>query len=83
MLYYPYESFCNKRFTSILCRRKTYGHFRRRLAKPLRKISEDWERKVADSDLVLLGGDMSWGLTIEQAKPDYDKIAKLKGKNTS
>ena len=44
------------------------------------KISEDWERKVADSDLVLLGGDMSWGLTIEQAKPDYDKIAKLKGK---
>lgn len=44
------------------------------------KISEDWERKVADGDLVLLGGDMSWGLTIEQAKPDYDEIAKLKGR---
>ena len=43
------------------------------------KISEDWTSKVADGDLVLLGGDMSWGLTIDEAKPDYDKIAKLKG----
>lgn len=43
------------------------------------KISEDWTSKVADGDLVLLGGDMSWGLTIDEAKPDYDEIAKLKG----
>ena len=43
------------------------------------KISEDWTSKVADGDLVLLGGDMSGGLTIDEAKPDYDEIAKLKG----
>ncbi len=43
------------------------------------KISEDWQEKVADSDLVLLGGDLSWGLTIDEAKPDYEQIAHLKG----
>lgn len=43
------------------------------------KICEDWQAKVADGDLVLLGGDMSWGLTLEEAKPDYEQIALLKG----
>ena len=43
------------------------------------KISEDWTSKVADGDLVLLGGDMSWGLTLEEAEPDYEQIAALKG----
>ena len=43
------------------------------------KISEDWDKKVADGDLVLLGGDMSWGLTLEEAEPDYEQIAALKG----
>ena len=28
------------------------------------KIREDWINKVGDNDLVLLGGDMSWGMTI-------------------
>lgn len=27
----------------------------------------------------MLGGDISWGLTIDEAKPDYEEIAKLKG----
>ncbi len=44
------------------------------------KISEDWQNKVADDDLVLLGGDMSWGLTLEEATPDYEKVATLKGR---
>ncbi len=44
------------------------------------KICEDWQDKVADGDLVLLGGDMSWGITIEEATPDYQKVAELKGK---
>lgn len=43
------------------------------------KICEDWTSKVTDADLVLLGGDMSWGLTIEEASPDYQLIDKLKG----
>lgn len=44
------------------------------------KIREDWINKVGDNDLVLLGGDMSWGMTIEQAKPDYALVSALKGK---
>lgn len=45
----------------------------------LTKICEDWTSKVTDDDLVLLGGDMSWGLTLDEAKPDYELVAKLKG----
>lgn len=44
------------------------------------KISADWESKVSDKDIVLLGGDMSWGMNIDEATPDYELVAKLKGK---
>lgn len=44
------------------------------------KIAEDWQRKVCNGDLVLLGGDISWGLTLEQAKPDYELIQSLCGR---
>lgn len=43
------------------------------------KISEDWASKVSDEDIVLLGGDMSWGLTIDEAAPDFALVEKLKG----
>ena len=43
------------------------------------KISDDWRKKVGEDDLVLLGGDMSWGLTVSEAKPDYDLVAALPG----
>ena len=43
-------------------------------------ISVDWKSKVSSDDLVLLGGDMSWGITIEEAKPDFDLVAALPGK---
>ncbi len=44
------------------------------------KISEDWQSKVTDGDLVLLGGDMSWGLTADEAAPDYALVEALNGK---
>ncbi len=44
------------------------------------KIGDDWTNKVGDDDLVLLGGDISWGLTVEEALPDYEAVARLKGK---
>lgn len=44
------------------------------------KISEDWLRKVSDDDVVLLGGDMSWGLTLDEAEPDYRLVAQQKGR---
>lgn len=43
------------------------------------KISDDWRKKVGADDIVLLGGDMSWGLTVQEAKPDYDLVSALPG----
>ncbi|MDE6060214.1 MAG: metallophosphoesterase, partial [Clostridia bacterium] len=44
------------------------------------KISADWSEKVKDNDLVLLGGDMSWGMTIDEAAPDYALVSALSGR---
>lgn len=43
-------------------------------------IVEDWEKKVSDDDIVLLSGDLSWAMKIEDAIIDIGKIAELKGK---
>ena len=44
------------------------------------RVSEDWRARVGEEDLILLGGDISWGLNTEQAAPDYAAIAALPGK---
>ena len=44
------------------------------------KIREDWNKKVTDDDLVLIGGDISWAMNIEDAKKDVESLADLKGK---
>lgn len=44
------------------------------------KIKEDWQKKVSDDDIVLIGGDISWALKLEDAIPDLQEIAKLSGK---
>lgn len=44
------------------------------------KISEDWAKKVTDDDVVLLGGDMSWGLTLDEAEPDFQLVAQQNGR---
>ncbi len=50
---------------------KWEGHFE--------KIKQDWNEKVSDNDIVLLGGDMSWGLTLQEAMPDFELLKNLKG----
>lgn len=44
------------------------------------KICEDWESKVGEDDVVLIAGDISWAMTLENALIDITEIAKLKGK---
>ena len=46
----------------------------------MEKICEDWENKVSDDDLVLIGGDISWAMALDDAKKDLEIISKLKGK---
>ena len=46
----------------------------------LDKIYADWQEKVSDDDLVLIGGDISWAMGIDDAKKDIQTLANLKGK---
>lgn len=46
----------------------------------LDKIFADWQNKVEDDDLVLIGGDISWAMTIDEAQSDVALFAPLKGK---
>lgn len=46
----------------------------------LDKIKEDWISKVKEEDLVLIGGDISWAMNLEDAKLDFDYFKELKGK---
>lgn len=48
------------------------GHFER--------ISQDWQERVAEDDVVLIPGDISWAMQLEHAKPDLEAIAALPGR---
>ncbi len=43
------------------------------------KIANDWDKKVKEDDIVLIAGDISWAMTLEEVVPDLEKIAALKG----
>jgi len=46
----------------------------------LEKIKEDWQNKVTENDIVLLAGDFSWAMSLEDAKFDFESIKELNGK---
>ena len=46
----------------------------------LDKIVFDWKSKVTDQDVVLLAGDLSWAMKLEDAKEDLKFLEKLPGK---
>ena len=46
----------------------------------LDSIIEDWNKKVTDDDIVLLAGDLSWAMKLEDAIVDLEFLTKLKGK---
>lgn len=46
----------------------------------LEKIKYDWEQKVEDDDVVLICGDVSWAMKLEDALFDLNFISGLKGK---
>ncbi len=43
------------------------------------RIEKNWRRLVKDTDTVVIPGDISWGLTLEEAKPDFRFINSLPG----
>ena len=44
------------------------------------RISEDWRERVAEKDVVLIPGDISWAMQLSEALPDLLSIAKLPGR---
>ena len=46
----------------------------------LDQIKEDWEKKVSEEDVVLIGGDISWAMNILEAKEDVKFFSTLPGK---
>ncbi len=43
------------------------------------KIKRDWQEKVEDGDIVLIGGDTSWGMYFEEGMFDVASLKGLKG----
>lgn len=43
------------------------------------QIQQSWLNTVKEEDIVLIPGDISWAMTLEEAKPDLDWISKLPG----
>lgn len=44
------------------------------------KIFADWKEKVAEDDLVLMAGDFSWAMRLDETKADFDMLKDLAGK---
>lgn len=44
------------------------------------RIQEDWLEKVAEADVVLLPGDLSWAMHLEEAIEDLERIGEMPGR---
>ena len=44
-----------------------------------RKIFESWEQIGRDDDLLLIVGDTSWAMRFDEAMPDLERVARMKG----
>jgi predicted phosphohydrolase len=43
-------------------------------------IRDNWKREASEDDLLLLAGDISWALRLDEAAPDLDFIAQFPGR---
>jgi predicted phosphohydrolase len=45
-----------------------------------RKIFDAWDRIALEDDLLIIAGDTSWAMRLEDAMPDLDRIGRMKGR---
>ena len=45
----------------------------------LERLEENWQNKVKPEDTVVIAGDVSWGMTMEEALEDFRFIDRLNG----
>lgn len=43
------------------------------------RLEENWLKTITDEDTIVLAGDISWGMSMKQALPDFELIQKLPG----
>lgn len=43
------------------------------------RLEENWRRLVSEEDTVVIAGDISWGMSLEQALPDFQFLQSLPG----
>ncbi|HXG67851.1 MAG TPA: metallophosphoesterase [Blastocatellia bacterium] len=58
---------------------KTMDRFGERWRDHDRRIFDAWERVGRDDDLLLIVGDTTWAMRFDEAKPDLDRIGRMKG----
>ena len=46
----------------------------------LTQIEQSWKENVDDGDIVLIAGDISWAMKLQEAVPDINYISSFKGK---
>ena len=44
------------------------------------RLTENWQSSVAEDDVVVIPGDVSWAINFDEARADFDYINKLNGK---
>ena len=44
------------------------------------KLAENWNKTVSDNDLVVIPGDISWGMNLDEARADFSFINALNGR---
>lgn len=44
------------------------------------KLESNWKNQVKEDDIVIIAGDISWGIDFKEAKPDFEFISNLPGK---
>ncbi len=42
-------------------------------------LEENWRRRITEEDTIVLAGDISWGMTLEEAKADFAFLQNLPG----
>ena len=46
----------------------------------VKRIETNWKKIVNNNDTVVIGGDISWGISLTESKPDFEFIDSLPGK---
>ena len=59
---------------------KTMDRFGGRWVGHVEKLKKNWMQTVTKEDMVVIPGDISWGKTIDEARPDFAFLDELPGK---